>query len=451
MQENTALRLEYGQDPEVPIYVGAHWLSTSLPVRSEPWPRPTKLAAIDDYDAPVAALRDVFDGRPWLWTGRNVVFLCDMHADAEALVASLVASGTVARTGPGSCDFELLPGADGTRYVMGGDCFDKGPSNLELLRALRHLVDQGADLVLLAGNHDLRTFLGIAAAGRKEPHLAHLFVRMGKKTVSLFEEIFRCYVEPSLDPTSLNSDSEVRERLFPDESWWSAFPVAVEGFIPAPTIAKELRRIREKMREVEERYAEIGMSLGMVEATLDKARELFLEPGGEFYWFFERVQLAHQEGSVLFVHAGVCDQTAEILRSEGVEGLNRRFRELLESDPFTLYNGVLGNVFRTKYRANDRPFSEEGTLALRRAGIGAIVHGHRNVTRGHRLTLRRGVVNFECDCSVDRATRVAEGLEGVGATATVFRPDAVIVGVSSDHHAAKVFDPSSIASLVAIV
>jgi hypothetical protein len=80
----------------------------------------------------------------------------------------------------------------------------------------------------------------------------------------------------------------------------------------------------------------------------------------------------------------------------------------------------------------------------------AIVHGHKNILRGQRLVLRKGVLNFECDASIDENTRVLEGLSGPGAAVTVFRPDARILAVSTDYPFVKVFDPAELCPSVII-
>jgi hypothetical protein len=84
------------------------------------------------------------------------VFISDMHADADAFMASLVASGGVKKTGPRDKDFKLTRAGRKGRFLIGGDCFDKVPSTLRLLRVIRRLIDRGGDLQLLAGNHDIR-------------------------------------------------------------------------------------------------------------------------------------------------------------------------------------------------------------------------------------------------------------------------------------------------------
>ena len=97
-------------------------------------------------------------------------------------------------TGPADEDFELTELGSQSRFVIGGDCFDKGPDNLRLLEAIHQLYLQGADIVLLAGNHDIRTYLGIYYAESKDPLLDHLFVRMGKKTVPRLYEIYEKFI-----------------------------------------------------------------------------------------------------------------------------------------------------------------------------------------------------------------------------------------------------------------
>ena len=122
------------------------------------------------------------------------------------------------RTGPGDPDFELTAAGKRALFIIGGDCLDKGPSNLRLLRALKRLFDKGARVELLAGNHDLRTMLGIRFTGKKETLYAHLFVRMGQKSMRLFKEVYDEYLAGTVEGGRA-SEREARELLFPGDDW----------------------------------------------------------------------------------------------------------------------------------------------------------------------------------------------------------------------------------------
>lgn len=425
-----------------------------LPSAKESWP-PTEGQffvgpAADDFEVSAVEAKRYLAGKPWVWPTAPHLFFCDVHADAEAFLRSLVASGGVERTGPGDGDFELTARGRESVFVIGGDCFDKGPRNLRLLRAIKKLLDTGAQVELLAGNHDLRTLLGISYIGNKEPRYAHLFVRMGRKSIRLFKEVYDEYLAGTGAGDGVD-EAEVKDLLFPGEDWYEKFPEVAQGLIPPKKLEKELVRIREKERELSQRVAKTGMTLGQVYAAVEKCRELFTRPAGEFSWFFREMKLAYRGGSFLFVHAGIDDSTAAVLRAEGVEGLNRRYEAELDSDLFTLYHGPLGNTFRTKYRDIDFQLTDTGVEDVHRAGVYAIVHGHRSLLRGQRLMFRRGMLNFECDCSVDRNTRHLSELRGLGAAVTMFEPDCKVLGVSADHPKVKVFDPASINRAVAIV
>jgi hypothetical protein len=116
----------------------------------------------------------------WKWPKQRIVVITDPHADAESFVASLISSGGVVKTGASLCDFKLTKVGKKSTFIIGGDCLDKGPSNLELLTSIRHLMDLNAKVKLLAGNHDMRLFMGIHALGlKRDTRTEHLFVRMG--------------------------------------------------------------------------------------------------------------------------------------------------------------------------------------------------------------------------------------------------------------------------------
>ena len=369
-------------------YQGLEWLEGKLPVASETWPRDRGLwigPEFDQDDFARGVVEDYARSRMWVWSGRRVYFLCDVHADADAFLLSLVASGGIAKTGPEDKDFVLTEAGKTARFIIGGDCFDKGPLNLRLLEAIHQLYLAGADIELLAGNHDIRTYLGIYYAESKDPLLDHLFVRMGKKTVPLLKEIYDLFVVTDRQLSIGIEDLPLHDLLFPSESWYQEFPRVAADWIPEEKLVKELVRIREKSHEFEERAAGFGMSLSQVYAAVRKFRELFFERGGRYCWFFEKMKLAHQEGSYLFVHAGVDDVVAGMIHDKGVGYLNAEFKRMLVENPFELYHGTLGNVFRTKYREFDYALSDAGVDLLHRSGVYAIVHGHKNLCQGHLL------------------------------------------------------------------
>ncbi|MEN8179758.1 MAG: hypothetical protein ABFS39_14245 [Pseudomonadota bacterium] len=99
---------------------------------------------------------------------------------------------------------------------------------------------------------------------------------------------------------------------------------------------------------------------------------------------------------------------------------------------------------RTKYREVDMPLTHKGVRLIHEAGIHAIVHGHDNRRHGQRIMVCKGMVNFECDATIDRNTRKKEGLTGCGAAVTIFHPDKLVMGVSTDYPFIKVFDPASL-------
>jgi hypothetical protein len=433
----------------LPRYHGREHVAGRLPDVAEPWP--TAVSAAQGYDAAPELIADYVAPRAWVWPRKTLYFLCDVHADADALFTSLVASGGLRKTGSGDDDWELTEAGAAAEIVIGGDLFDKGPSTLRLLRVLRALRERGAHVDVLAGNHDLRTAVGLAYMGRREPRFAHLFVRMGKKTIPLFKEIWDSELAGRPNLASALSDVALRELLMPPPEWYETFPELARGLVPEPKIGKELIRIREKAAEFEAQAAAIGLRLSQVYAAAEHARRMFLEPRGEYFWLFDQMQLARKEGSYLFVHAGLDDTTAAVLRAEGVDGLNREFHTLLERDLFELYHGPVGNVFRTKYRDIDHPMTAAGVRDVHAAGVHAIVHGHKNILRGQRMVMRAGLLNFECDASIDVNTRALEGLSGAGGAVVVFREDGRVVGLSTDHPAAKVFDPARLGALSTVV
>ena len=74
--------------------------------------------------------------------------------------------------------------------------------------------------------------------------------------------------------------------------------------------------------------------------------------------------------------------------------LNRKFRELMFENPFDFYYGPFANIIRTKYRKVDMPLTRNGVRKIRKKGIHALVHGHRNLSHGQRLMLTKRTAQY---------------------------------------------------------
>lgn len=419
-----------------------------LPESCVPWPLDKGHdQPLADSKAPdlVTSLAKANELGPWDWPDRPVIFISDLHADAESLLRSLVAARAIMRTGTGLTDFELTSFGRSCQIIIGGDCLDKGPSNLDLLDSLAFLMKCGADVVLLAGNHDLRLFLGLEALIVKRGSLnAHMFVRMGKKVMPLLKEIFDRYVDADTVLNDLPPEGDCLRLMVPGKKWTRQFPQAAASYMNEAAIKKEMTRLRKKTDKFADHAAEVGLTIRELYAAALKCRELFVEPGGRYAWFFRGLKAAHQSGSLLFVHAGIDDQMAEQISKKGVDHVNRRFRKESRKDPFVFYSGTVANLMRTKYRDVDHPLTERGVEELHLAGIKLLVQGHVNQHRGQELRSKHGLLHLEADITLDRHSRSSEGLEGIGTGATIISPDGNILGISRDYPHAKLFNPVEI-------
>jgi hypothetical protein len=432
----------------LPRYQGESWIKASLPQKGQVWMLGRQRSVKEDQYRSAAyarKMRKAIGQETWKWPKRPVYFISDLHADADAFIASLVASGGVKKTGPKDKDFKLTRAGREARFLIGGDCFDKGPSTLRLLNVIRMLIDRGGDVQLLAGNHDIRMMLGIRAAGMElDPRIDHFFIRLGPKMVPFLAEIRDRYLQGKNVLHGIPDSRECRRRLYPSKSWFREFPQLAAWAMPDSTIERELQRLHRKLDNFEADCEQAGFSLRMVYAAARKWQELFLHSKGEYAWFYKRMKLGCREGSFIFVHAGVDDRMAKLISEKGMKHINRKFRKQMYRDPFDFYYGPMANIIRTKYRPIDMPLTRYGVRKLRKnSGVYAIVHGHRNLLHGQRVMLRKGIVDFECDTTLDRNSRENEGLEGQGAAVTIFRPEGLVMGISTDYPYIKVFEPAS--------
>ncbi len=429
-----------------PKYRGEKWLQQSLPTQCEPWLEGKNRHAgvgkdLTHHRAVSIELREFFNVYRWKWPRKTIFFFSDLHADADAFIGSLLASGGVEKTGPNDGDFKLTKSGRKAVFVIGGDCFDKGPSNLRLLRLIRMLIDKKANVRILAGNHDVRMTLGVISVGLEpDPRTDHFFIRMGPKMIPFLKEIQRQYLSGKNAYRDIPDEKECRKRLYPTINWFSEFPRLARWVMPDDEVEREMRRLRSKTARFEQLCKSSGMHMREVFAAVKKWESLFLHPKGEFHWFFRRMKLLHQEGSFLFIHAGINDRTARNIQENGVDHVNREFNKQLRDDPFDFYYGPLAYGLRTKYRELDMPLTRRGTALLHKKGIHAIVHGHNNRLQGQRMMLRKGIIHFECDTTLDRNSRKKEGLSGIGAAVTIVSPQKWIMGISCDYPRIKVLE-----------
>jgi UDP-2,3-diacylglucosamine pyrophosphatase LpxH len=420
------------------------WIDVELPEQSQPWLLGRERSVVKEKgqrNSTERLLQEVVKHDTWQWPKKRHYFFSDLHADAEAFTASLVASGGVRKTGKKGHALKLTSQGKKAIFVIGGDCFDKGPSNLELLRLIHQLKQMGAKVILLAGNHDLRIKLGIASVGMEpDPHHEHFFIRMGSKVIPMLREIVDEYLQDKTALKGVPPTRTCRRILYPSKRWFTAFPKMASWVMPEKRMTKELKRLGEKIDAFEADCEAAGLSLRHVYAAVMKWQQLFLRPGGEFSWFFKRMKLAYRQGSFLFVHAGIDDRMAKLINRKGIRYINREFRDSIEDEIFEFYYGPMANLIRTKYRDVDMPLTRKGVELMRDAGIHAIVHGHANRRYGQRIMLRKGMIHFECDATIDRNTRVKEKFKGKGAAVTIFHPKRLVMGVSTDYPQIKVFD-----------
>ncbi|MEG3637867.1 metallophosphoesterase family protein [Magnetococcus sp. PR-3] len=429
----------------IPKYHGSEWFKAYYPMEAESWELGKRKSIVQDrseHKKLETELVHRMSNGNWIWPEREILFFSDMHADAEAFLASLVASGGVRKTGPADDDFEITKVGRQAEFIIGGDCLDKGPSNLRLLRVVKALRKKKVRLHLLGGNHDVRFLQGIRCLDlKKETRTEHFFIRMGPKMVPFLKEIHDNYLQGRGALKGVPSARKCRSIFMPSKRWFDEFPKHAVWTMPDREVEREVGRIQAKLERFEKACDRVGLGPRDIYAAAQVWKRMFLKKRGEFSWFYKEMQMTLQRGSFLFLHAGLDDHLISHMDLLGVDGVNKLFKKQLLGDPFEFYYGFLTNAIRTKYRVCNRPLTRRGVEKLHEQKILALVHGHLNHHHGQRIMLRKGLINFECDTTMDRNTRSKEGLDGVGMGVTIFRPNKQVLGVSSDFPAIKLFVP----------
>ncbi|MBL4849125.1 MAG: metallophosphoesterase [Planctomycetes bacterium] len=322
----------------------------------------------------------------WIWPQESLTILGDSHADAAVLAQSLD-----------------LTGDEDERVVLLGDLLDKGPSNLDLLDAVRQLLDTRPTTLLL-GNHDLRFLLALEHldAPREGP-AAHFATRLGLKGLALARELHRA----AGSPVPLASQAAARARLEPGPGWKKAFS-EIEW-------ANEVERSRELDR-LDRKRAQLADALGgnfgwhHFAQALEIGREWFLDPDGRYAWLGSESRVCWRAGSFLFVHGGLDDLGARAILSEG-DAWGADLARLRREAPLELYFGPIGRALRTKYRDFEPPLGEPGRRALTKLGVRALVTGHRPHPDAPRFVSRSEVLHLETHAGpgLPCATRILPG------------------------------------------
>ncbi|MEA2093630.1 MAG: hypothetical protein U9P11_03590, partial [Pseudomonadota bacterium] len=100
----------HGKSVKLPRYQGSKWIEAELPRQGQPWLLGKHKSIRKERQLRGAVekeLRRVIEDDAWQWPKRTLYFFSDLHADTDAFIASLVASGGFRKTGPGDADFKL--------------------------------------------------------------------------------------------------------------------------------------------------------------------------------------------------------------------------------------------------------------------------------------------------------------------------------------------------------
>ncbi|MGB0905517.1 MAG: metallophosphoesterase, partial [Mangrovicoccus sp.] len=283
-----------------PIY-DTDAILADLPRQLEPWPNAQSSTKI------TTCLRRAQKYGGWAWPSKPVVFISDPHADAESFLRSLQAAGVIRRDFGAAGPISLTDFGKTCRIILGGDSLDKGPSNLAMLDALGQISSLEADLHILAGNHDLRMRMVVEALrGPRSALTDHLFVRMGRKILPALGEVFDHFVTAA-DMARLPDEVACRERLLPGPDWETRFAHAARDILRPKLLRQEIAKLKNRQAMLDQEIIRLGLSHRQILAAAWKCQEVFFQPGGAYAWFYDRMDVVTRAGSLLFVHAGLCD------------------------------------------------------------------------------------------------------------------------------------------------
>ena len=110
-----------------------------------------------------------------------------------------------------------------------------------------------------------------------------------------------------------------------------------------------------------------------------------------------------------------------------------------------MYHGTLGNCVRTRYRISDELLSDAGVQALEEAGLALLVHGHSDGSGsgsegGQQLSRLGGLIDLDCDVTINAHRRAMGGMEDVGAAAVLLQSSGLVCALSLDREHGRWID-----------
>lgn len=333
---------------------------------------------------------------------REKVFtMSDVHGNARGFLMTLLKAGIIKIK---DHKVSLTESGKDIPVVVTGDFFDRGPHSLKLLDYFQAFFDKHARLELVAGDHEL---MALAAIDN---------ISADHRDEDFFELV-----------TDLTGKIHPLERQAPDKLdealKWKAterkFRQNGQPLVDANNFMQWYIRGGESLiREIKDKYYPGEKNVPM-RALLVKAHTL-LQPDTNYGRLMRQLLLCSQIDDILYTHAGVDDQLAELFDDNGVDGTNSIFKATIRHGNYGIFSQ--GDLCKILWK-RENGVSPYAASVLKKLGITTVISGHNRMRDGiQQAEISNGIMLVSNDIGLE------SGIEG----GTMIMPDGEIQNYSDN-------------------
>jgi hypothetical protein len=291
----------------------------------------------------------------------RTIVLPDIHGEPGPLNTALEAAGCLKRAGQWTLDprkkFALL---------TLGDTTGRGKQNRKVMEVMLRLRQQlGPLFTMLVGNHCIAREIALREGGMEQ-----ILRWMEGSNTSIIAEFGK------------TRGCRVRNGT-------TAFTDFFKKYPPSEDDNKRWNALTQKHPELLERD---------FQKSLLAAKQFFTRK--DVAALFDNARLVHPMGDVLAAHAGINLIAAELLRSNGVNGVNLAFRECInKNDLQAVASGDLSGVtWMRRDQESGRLLDPTISDTIKYHGFQALIRGHDAQSDGRqRVAMENGILEIDAD------------------------------------------------------
>lgn len=339
----------------------------AFPPETDQPDRQTRLREISGFDR---ISKDLLSANDIPTTYEPLVALGDLEANAATMTRALTKVGYLGTIGLPNGSKKIIVTETGKKekVVQTGDLFDRGVHPLKMLFRIQGMRHQGMNFVTVAGNHDLHNLhlFSCPSVINDDPKFYQFIER-----ATSYIEAFRNYQARNNQIEKLiaaNQSEEIQQHLL------DAHAYLIWRFTD-PCVSDN----NGLFEELKKKYFPDSDKEPSIRDYLRKLHNLFFgnENGtGQLQNYTENVVPFYKEGPILFLHAGLDDNWAEIIEQRGIDGAIEFFRENAGKGNLGEFYGPSSKYGQMFWLRGKDTLTPKAVKVLKKLGITTIIRGH---------------------------------------------------------------------------